>query len=178
MAKNKTEIHVTTVFDGELDATDVFVSLISQKYGKTNAKEYLAKKKDDFGEIMKNEQDLLDVMRTQVVQHTVQEEVAEDENAPEQTVLEAMGLVFDEVTDEEVEKSKELLGDSKDKFKRAWRVTNLKTQKRFDEFVEKEKITDTKLLFHGSRNENWWSIINTGLVLRPTNAIINGKMFG
>ena len=46
MAKNKTEIHVTTVFDGELDATDVFVSLISQKYGKTNAKEYLVKKKD------------------------------------------------------------------------------------------------------------------------------------
>ena len=45
MAKNKTEIHVTTVFDGELDATDVFVSLISQKYGKTNTKEYLAKKK-------------------------------------------------------------------------------------------------------------------------------------
>ena len=26
MAKNKTEIHVTTVFDGELDATDVFVT--------------------------------------------------------------------------------------------------------------------------------------------------------
>ena len=46
MAKNKTEIHVTTVFDGELDATDVFVSLISQKYSKTNTKEYLAKKKD------------------------------------------------------------------------------------------------------------------------------------
>lgn len=45
MAKNKTEIHVTTVFDGELDATDVFVSLISQKYGKTNTKEYLAKRK-------------------------------------------------------------------------------------------------------------------------------------
>ena len=30
MAKNKTEIHVTTVFDGELDATDVFVSLIPE----------------------------------------------------------------------------------------------------------------------------------------------------
>ena len=27
-------------------ATDVFVSLISQKYGKINTKEYLAKKKD------------------------------------------------------------------------------------------------------------------------------------
>ena len=39
MAKNKTEIHVTTVFDGELDATDVFVSLISQKYGKTSSQD-------------------------------------------------------------------------------------------------------------------------------------------
>ena len=43
MAKNKTEIHVTTVFDGELDATDVFVSLIAQKHGRKTDKEYLAK---------------------------------------------------------------------------------------------------------------------------------------
>ncbi len=32
MAKNKTSINVTAVFDGELDATEVFVSLIAQKY--------------------------------------------------------------------------------------------------------------------------------------------------
>ncbi len=43
MAKNKTEIHVTTVFDGELDATDVFVSLIAQKHTKKTDKEYLVK---------------------------------------------------------------------------------------------------------------------------------------
>lgn len=43
MAKNKTEIHVTTVFDGELDATDVFVSLIAQKHNRKTDKEYLAK---------------------------------------------------------------------------------------------------------------------------------------
>ena len=43
MAKNKTEIHVTTVFDGELDATDVFVSLITQKHSRKIDKEYLAK---------------------------------------------------------------------------------------------------------------------------------------
>ncbi|MBM6970810.1 hypothetical protein H6A17_07070, partial [Mordavella massiliensis] len=46
MAKSKTEIHVTTVFDGELDATDVFVSLIAQKYSQRNDKEYLAKTQD------------------------------------------------------------------------------------------------------------------------------------
>ncbi len=43
MAKNKTEIHVTTVFDGELDATDVFVSLIAQKHSRKTDKDYLAK---------------------------------------------------------------------------------------------------------------------------------------
>lgn len=43
MAKNKTEIHVTTVFDGELDATDVFVSLIAQKHTRKTDKEYLVK---------------------------------------------------------------------------------------------------------------------------------------
>ncbi len=46
MAKSKTEIHVTTIFDGELDATDVFVSLIAQKYSQKNNKEYLVKTQD------------------------------------------------------------------------------------------------------------------------------------
>ena len=43
MAKNTTEIHVTTVYDGALDATDVFVSLIAQKHTRKTDKEYLAK---------------------------------------------------------------------------------------------------------------------------------------
>ena len=43
MAKTITEIHVTTVFDGELDAMDVFVSLIAQKHSRKIDKEYLAK---------------------------------------------------------------------------------------------------------------------------------------
>ena len=45
MAKTKTEIHVTTVFDGELDAADVFVSLIAQKYGRIPARKILRKHK-------------------------------------------------------------------------------------------------------------------------------------
>ena len=43
MAKNKTEIHVISVFDGELDATDVFVSLIAQRYGRKDRQNSLAK---------------------------------------------------------------------------------------------------------------------------------------
>ena len=141
---------------------------------------YLAHKKDDFGDILKREQDLLDVMRNQVVQHTVAAEqpVDTDEAEPAQTILEAMGLVIEDATPEDVEHIKDLLGQSKVHFKQAWRVTNLKTQARFDEFVKNEKIRKLKQLWHGSRNENWWSIINSGLVLRPVNAQITGKLYG
>ena len=57
MAKTKTEIHVTTVFDGELDAADVFVSLIAQKYGQNTGKDNLVKTQDkeyNQGEVQKN----------------------------------------------------------------------------------------------------------------------------
>lgn len=55
MAKNKTSINVTAVYDGELDATDVFVSLIAQRYHNKGSKnayseniptDYLAKTQD------------------------------------------------------------------------------------------------------------------------------------
>lgn len=144
-----------------------------------NVKDYLAKTKEDFARIIKDEQDLLDVMRGQVITHAVEEEEPEDDQpVKDETILEAMGLTMEPVSDDEIELIKSKLGDCKDKFYQAWRVTNKKTQKRFDEFVEKENIKDTRLFWHGSRNENWWSIINNGLMIRPTNAVYTGSMFG
>ena len=43
--------------------------------------------------------------------------------------------------------------------------------------MKKEDIHQVKQLWHGSRNENWFSILENGLQLNP-NAIITGKMFG
>ena len=57
MATTKPDLHVTTVFDGELDAADVFVSLIAQKYGQNTGKENLAKTQDleyNKDEVQKN----------------------------------------------------------------------------------------------------------------------------
>ena len=168
-----------TVKDFNEDLLELF-TVIPRKMSNVNS--YLAKNKNDFARIIKDEQDLLDVMRGQVVTNITREdsEDVEENETPIQneTILEAMGLTFEPVTDAEVEMIKSKLGDCKDKFYQAWRVTNQKTQKRFDKFVNKEYIKECKLFWHGSRNENWWSIINTGLVLRPTNAIITGKMFG
>ncbi len=38
MAKNKTEIKSITIFDGELDATDLYIGLIKQKYNSLDKK--------------------------------------------------------------------------------------------------------------------------------------------
>lgn len=150
-------------------------TVIPRKMG--NVRDYLVHKTEDFAKVISKEQDLLDVMRGQVYVKPENEPVEHTEKK-EQTILEELGLIMEEATDDDVAMIKTLMNESAGKFRKAWRVTNLKTQKRFDDFVTDNNIRDTKLLFHGSRSENFWSIIKTGLVLRPTNAVITGKMFG
>lgn len=162
------------------DFNDVLLKLftvIPRKMG--NVKDYLAKTNEDFSSIIQIEQDLLDVMKGQVVQKQIIDESANNnEPQKENTILEQLGLVFEECDRKDIAIIKVALGSCSDKFYKAWKVKNIKTQQRFDQFVKENNIKNTKLLFHGSRNENWWSIINSGLVLKPTNAVITGKMFG
>lgn len=152
-------------------------TIIPRKMG--NVQDYLAQTEKDFSNIIQKEQDLLDVMKGQVVQkQIIDESVNENSEQKENTILEQLGLVFEECNKKDIAIIKDALGSCSDKFYKAWRVKNLKTQRRYDDFVKENNIKNTKLLFHGSRNENWWSIINSGLVLKPTNAVITGKMFG
>ena len=150
-------------------------TVIPRKMG--NVRDYLSNKTEDFAKIISKEQDLLDVMRGQIYVKRDDEPVTTVEKK-QQTILEELGLVMEEATADDVALIKTLMNESAGKFRKAWRVTNLKTQNRFDKFVADNDIKDTRLLFHGSRSENFWSIIKTGLVLRPTNAVITGKMFG
>jgi len=137
--------------------------------------DYLANNENEFTTIIKREQDLLDVMRGMVITEDKEDNQDDSDN---KDYLASLGLVIEEIDDKDKAIILKSLGESKDKFRNAWRVTNVKTQKAYDKFIKEHNISDTKLLWHGSRNENWWSIINTGLVLRPTNAVITGKMFG
>jgi poly [ADP-ribose] polymerase len=143
-----------------------------------NVSDYLAKSEKDFGKIIQEEQDLLDVMKGQVVQKQTIDEDTDSDLQYDETILEKLDLVFGRCDANDIAKIKISLGSISDRFYDAWRVTNIRTQQRFDNFVKENNIKDIKLLFHGSRNENWWSIINSGLVLKPTNAVITGKMFG
>lgn len=150
-------------------------TVIPRKMG--NVRDYLANDTTDFAKIISKEQDLLDVMRGQIYVKS-EDKPVESVEKKQQTILEEFGLQMEEATADDIAMIKTLMNESAGKFRKAWRVTNVKTQGRFDKFVAENDIKDTKLLFHGSRSENFWSIIKNGLVLRPTNAIITGKMFG
>lgn len=149
-------------------------TVIPRKMG--NVRDYLANKVEDFAQIISKEQDLLDVMRGQIYVKPENEPVEHVEKK-QQTILEELGLVMEETDADDVALIKTLMNESAGKFRKAWRVKNLKTQERFDKFVAENDIKDTRLLFHGSRSENWFSIIKTGLMIRPSNAVYTGSMF-
>lgn len=159
-------------------------SIISRRMGRVS--DWLAKSCDDFESIITREQGLLDVMAGQVKQNLIdkknkeaEQKASEKGKASGKTILSAMGISIKKVTKKEEEAIKKLLGENASRYVNAWKVTNKKTQKEFDDYLkELGEETEVRQLWHGSRNENWWSIITTGLVLRPTNAIISGKMFG
>lgn len=145
----------------------------------SQVKDWLVEDSKDFEKVVGREQDLLDVMKGQVVQHVAKADDAKNDNEePQKTVLESLGLVFEECSDNDIKHIKKLMGKNSKRFKNAWRVTNRKTQERFDKWVAENNITEIKELFHGSKNENWWSIIGGGLQIRPASAATNGSMLG
>ena len=138
-----------------------------------NVKGFLSEDIKDFVEIIKREEDLLDVVMGQISQN----KLSKENDKKDITILQEMGLEFEEVSDDEISLIKKELGGESDKFHKAWKVKNIKQEEKFDKFVKEENIEHTKLLWHGSRSENIWSILCSSLKLKP-NAVITGKMFG
>ena len=129
--------------------------------------------------IIAREQHLLDVMSSQAI-HARPQPVSDSTNTTDETILDAYGLEIQPVTLTDVELIKKELGDCAGLYYKAWKVTNRETEKAFQAFIKEKKMTkrSRKLFWHGSRTENWWGILKTGLRLRPTNVVTNGKMFG
>ena len=125
--------------------------------------------------MLAEEQATLDVMRGQVKVAAAQKG---QDSGPDLTILDAMGLEMSPVTQGDVKIIKAQLGEISNKFVRAWQVGNKRTKEKFDQFLGNAANKRQELFWHGSRNENWWSILDSGLVLRPANAVITGKMFG
>ena len=130
---------------------------------------------NDLQDRLADEQATLDVMRGQV-------ELAPVPALPNQappTLLESMKLTIEPETDKHILKLiKQMMGVDANRFDAAFSVRHAATEAAFNEYVNKQPNRKTLALWHGSRSENWLSILKTGLVLRPASAVITGKMFG
>lgn len=121
------------------------------------------------------EQETLDVMRGQVEFN--QSQTSPDHLQP--TLLESMNLTVEPVTDQRViTLIQRMMGLDANKFDAAFSIRQAVTEAAFNAHISQSVNPKTQLLWHGSRSENWMSILRTGLLLRPANAVITGKMFG
>ena len=136
-------------------------SLIPRKM--RNVIQNTAKAEDDFFSIIERENDLLNNLAIS----------KEDRN------IQQVPFICKECSPEEIERIRNMLDPaSKRKFSRAWRIDNPENNERFDRYVKANGIIKTRELFHGSRSENWWSILLTRLMLSPSNVVKSGAMFG
>ena len=126
------------------------------------------------GGLVNNEQDTLDVMKGQVVKPIKMDNGNGD-------FLKSHGLLIEKITGKEADKLTSSVNKTNKtyrvKVRQIYKIKNFKTQEKFDKFVNNSLFTKTLLLYHGSRNQNWWNIVKLGLLLYP-NAIKTGAMFG
>lgn len=121
--------------------------------------------------ILEREQDSIDTLKGQVSLNV--------DNKQDITLEEALGITVSKVKDDAVIlQIKDLMKDEKDKFINAYEIIHKDSRDKFEQQKTKSVKHWTKLLWHGSRNENWLNILKTGLMIRPSCAVITGAMFG
>ena len=120
-----------------------------------------------FTGLLGNEQDLLDTLKTQVTTPIASDKLSQDLAAFSLTITTASPADRDRIRS---------MTDFSLGAQKVFVVQNARTQQAFN--TSGFDKTNVKLLYHGSRNENFWSILNQGLLIRPTGAIHSGSMFG
>ena len=127
-------------------------------------------------EYLTTEQDTLDVMASQVTSNTRQTAATADHK----NILELMDIELETVPPNDLSYKliQKMMGNEAKRLEAVYRVCMYKTEKPYTKHLESAKNKITQLYWHGSRNENWWSILNSGLQIRPSNAVITGKMLG
>ena len=126
--------------------------------------------------MFESEQETLDTMASQVKIQTASQ-VVEIDDTP---FLESLGLEIVPATDTEIKEVRDLMYGANRNFHRMFKVINKSTEGLYQDDLAKckGKSRTEQLFFHGSRNQNWMSILMNGLLIRPSGAIHTGSMFG
>ena len=130
---------------------------------------FLADTTDDFPSIIDREEGLINAMEAVVNSNnlTVTTNSFDDFN-----------IEVYEGTQEQYNQVKQHLPTSlQNQVKKVYRVIPKGQKSRFDFYVKNNNISKIKYLYHGSKKENWFSIVKNSLSLNP-NASITGKALG
>lgn len=137
--------------------------------------------KESIEKLIDDEQKLLDTMAGQVLANTATKEdnnIKEDVNK-QNSLLEQLGLEVKYVNDKKIINNiSKMMGDSSNLLGKIYEIRNTKTEERYDNTFKENENSQELLLWHGSRNQNWFNILQTGLLIRPSGAVYSGSMFG
>lgn len=136
----------------------------------TGVKRLLASSKTEFASIIQREDDLIQAMEGSLMGSTV---INASAGSFENYDIE----VFIATEKQKKQVLKKLNPSLQGKVKEIYRVIPQKQKEAFDNYLKTHDIKTVKQFWHGSRNQNWFSIIKNSLKLNP-DAIITGKMFG
>ena len=133
---------------------------------------YLASTKNDFDSIIQRETDTLSVMESQVMA------IPETGDPTKETILSHYGIEVYVANEKQTEEVKRHMKnpEMQKKIRKIYRVINKRTQDKLNAY-SKEHNAKIRMFWHGSRNENWMSLLIRGLILNA-NATTTGKMWG
>lgn len=136
-----------------------------------NVNDYLYQNKTQFEELYNDEKELLDNL-------IVQCEIVNDD------LVNSLNIEIEVASDDDINIINKIINDTKNcnkydkKIKKAFKVVNKITQPLYDNYVFNAKNKSTQLVWHGSRNPNWLSILKNGLKIRPAGVYISGNAYG
>ena len=144
----------------------------------SKVQDHLAQTLSDRSKIVKREQDLLDNI-------IMLSKTANTSTDATKTIEDAFGFSISKCSQVEIDFIKNKLAEDgfrRYTFNRAFKICTPSREKGFEEYLENNNLanndTNVKLYWHGTGTENILSIMSTGLLIRPSNASITGKMFG
>lgn len=137
----------------------------------SNVKDYLVRDDKGLDKLIAKEQDILDSLSSSVVTNVVESgQVFEDSFGIEMEEVDCPQSIKDLVT-----KTKSYGAD----IYKVYKITHNTGQDKFNTWLEQQDNKNVELLFHGTRNPNVFSILKSGLLIRPTNAVsIAGDAYG
>jgi len=137
----------------------------------SDVRAYLVRDDKGLDKLIAKEQDVLDSLSSSVVTNVVE---------AGQVFEESFGIEMEEV--DCPQSIRDLVSKTKshgaDIYK-VYKVTHKTGQDKFDTWLEQQDNKNIELLFHGTRNPNVFSILKSGLLIRPTNAVsFSGSAYG